>query len=100
MKTADAEYDLDVIIYATGYDAVTGALLNIDIYGEDGILLRDKFVDGPRTYMGVSSVGYPNLFTVNAASVGNFPRAAEPLMDWVTDCMADRKSTRLNSSHW
>ena len=99
VKTADAEYDLDVIIYATGYDAVTGALLNINIYGEDGILLKDKFVDGPRTYMGVSSVGYPNLFTVNAASVGNFPRAAEPLMDWVTDCMAyvrDNGYTRIS----
>ena len=99
VKTADAEYDLDVIIYATGYDAVTGALLNINIYGEDGLLLKDKFVDGPRTYMGVSSVGYPNLFTVNAASVGNFPRAAEPLMDWVTDCMAyvrDNGYTRIS----
>ena len=88
VKTADAEYELDVIIYATGYDAVTGALLNIDIYGEDGKTLREKFTEGPRTYMGISSVGYPNLFTVNAASVGNFVRAAEPLMDWVTDCMA------------
>ena len=87
VKTTTAEYDLDVIIYATGYDAVTGALLNIDIYGEDGILLKDKFVDGPRTYMGISSVGYPNLFTVNAASVGNFVRAAEPLMDWVAECI-------------
>lgn len=87
VKTTDAEYELDVIIYATGYDAVTGALLNIDIYGEDGKTLREKFTEGPRTYMGISSVGYPNLFTVNAASVGNFVRAAEPLMDWVTDCM-------------
>ena len=66
---------------------MTGALLNIDIYGEDGKTLREKFTEGPRTYMGISSVGYPNLFTVNAASVGNFVRAAEPLMDWVTDCM-------------
>lgn len=88
VKTADAEYDLDVIIYATGYDAVTGALLNIDIYGEDGLKLKDKFVNGPRTYMGISSVGYPNLFTVNAASVGNFVRAAEPLMDWVAECIS------------
>lgn len=88
VKTAAAEYDLDVIIYATGYDAVTGALLNIDIYGEDGELLKDKFADGPRTYMGISSVGFPNLFTVNAASVGNFVRAAEPLMDWVSECIA------------
>ncbi len=87
VKTTAAEYDLDVIIYATGYDAVTGALLNIDIYGEDGLLLKDKFENGPRTYMGISSVGYPNLFTVNAASVGNFVRAAEPLMDWVAECI-------------
>jgi cation diffusion facilitator CzcD-associated flavoprotein CzcO len=88
VKTADAEYEFDVIIYATGYDAVTGALLNIDIYGEDGELLKDKFSNGPRTYMGISSVGFPNLFTVNAASVGNFVRAAEPLMDWVSECIA------------
>ena len=87
VQTTKQEYDLDVIIYATGYDAVTGALLNIDIYGEGGILLKDKFQQGPRTYMGISSAGYPNLFTVNAASVGNFVRAAEPLIDWVSECI-------------
>jgi cation diffusion facilitator CzcD-associated flavoprotein CzcO len=87
VKTTEAEYELDVIIYATGYDAVTGALLNIDIYGEGGQLMKDKFVDGPRTYMGIQSVGYPNLFTINAASVGNFVRAAEPLVEWTTECI-------------
>ena len=87
VETTKQQYDLDVIIYATGYDAVTGALLNIDIYGEGGILLKDKFQQGPRTYMGISSAGYPNLFTVNAASVGNFVRAAEPLIDWVSECI-------------
>ena len=87
VQTTKQQYDLDVIIYATGYDAVTGALLNIDIYGEGGILLKDKFQHGPRTYMGISSAGYPNLFTVNAASVGNFVRAAEPLIDWVSECI-------------
>ncbi|MDA1128281.1 MAG: NAD(P)/FAD-dependent oxidoreductase [Chloroflexi bacterium] len=98
IKTADAEYDLDVIIYATGYDAVTGALLNIDIHGQGGQTLREKFVDGPRTYLGISSVGFPNLFTVNAASVGNFVRAAEPLMDWVSECISyirDNGYTRI-----
>ena len=88
VKTTASDYDLDVIIYATGYDAVTGALLNIDIYGEGGALLKEKFEQGPRTYMGISSAGYPNLFTVNAASVGNFVRAAEPLIDWVSECIA------------
>ncbi len=87
VKTADAEYELDVIIYATGYDAVTGALLNIDIHGIGGYTLKEKFVDGPRTYMGIQSVGFPNLFTINAASVGNFVRAAEPLVEWTTECI-------------
>ncbi len=81
------EYDLDVIIFATGYDAVTGSLNRIDIRGEGGETLKDKFAGGPRTYMGISSVGFPNLFTINAASVGNFVRAAEPLVDWVCQCI-------------
>ncbi len=99
VKTADAEYDLDVIIYATGYDAVTGALLNMDIRGLGGKTLKDKFADGPRTYMGIQSVGYPNLFTINAASVGNFVRAAEPLVEWTTECIRyvrDHGFTRIS----
>jgi cation diffusion facilitator CzcD-associated flavoprotein CzcO len=87
VKTTNAEYDLDVLIFATGYDAVTGSLNRIDIHGEGGQTLKDKFVQGPRTYMGISSAGFPNLFTINAASVGNFVRAAEPLVDWVSDCI-------------
>ena len=87
VKTRDAEYDLDVIIFATGYDAVTGALNRIDIHGEGGHTLKDKFAEGPRTYMGIQSAGFPNLFTINAASVGNFVRAAEPLVDWVSECL-------------
>ena len=81
------EYELDVIIFATGYDAVTGSLNRIDIRGENGNSLKDKFASGPRTYMGIQSAGFPNLFTVNAASVGNFVRAAEPLVDWVSECI-------------
>ena len=84
----DQEYPLDVIIFATGYDAVTGSLNKIHIEGIGGQVLKDKFANGPRTYMGMSSAGYPNLFTVNAASVGNFVRAAEPLVEWVTDAIA------------
>ena len=74
VKTRDAEYDLDVLIFATGYDAVTGPLKRINIRGEGGQTLQDKFAAGPRTYMGIQSAGFPNLFTINAASVGNFVR--------------------------
>ena len=87
VQTADAHYDLDVIIYATGYDAVTGALNRMHIQGEGGLTLKEKFAAGPRTYMGIQSVGFPNLFTINAASVGNFVRAAEPLVEWVSECV-------------
>jgi len=98
VKTRDAEYALDVLIFATGYDAVTGPLNRIEIRGEGGQTLKDKFVEGPRTYMGIQSAGFPNLFTINAASVGNFVRAAEPLVDWVSDCIGyvrDHQLTRI-----
>ena len=80
-----SQFDFDVIIFATGYDAVTGSLNRIDIRGVGGESLKDKYAGGPRTYMGISSHGFPNLFTVNSASVGNFVRAAEPLVDWVCE---------------
>src|SRR6266567_1823693 len=98
IKTRDAEYALDVIIFATGYDAVTGPLNRIEIRGEGGQTLQAKFAAGPRTYMGLQSAGFPNLFTINAASVGNFVRAAAPLVDWVSDCICyvrDQQLTRM-----
>jgi len=101
VKTSDAEYELDVIIFATGYDAVTGALNKIEIRGVGGQTLKDKFAGGPRTYMGISSAGFPNLFTVNSASVGNFVRACEPLVEWVSDAICyvrDHQYTRISAT--
>ena len=92
------DFEFDVLIFATGYDAVTGPLNLIHIEGIGGEVLKEKFANGPRTFMGMSSNGYPNLFTVNAASVGNFPRSAEPLVEWVTDAIAhvrDSGHTRI-----
>ena len=68
IKTSDAEYELDVIIFATGYDGITGSLTRIDVRGEGGQTIKDKFALGPRTYMGLQSAGFPNLFTMNQAS--------------------------------
>ena len=87
LRTADAEYELDVIIFATGYDAVTGSLNRINVRGIGGQLLTQKYANGPRTYLGIQSSGFPNMFTINSASVGNFVRAAEPLVEWVTECI-------------
>ena len=80
-------YKRQILVYATGFDAVTGSLSRLHIEGEGGKTLSDKFANGPRTFMGVQSAGFPNLFTINQASVGNFVRAAEPLVDWICEAM-------------
>ena len=101
LKTSDAEYELDAIIFATGFDAVTGSLNRLDIRGIGGESLKEKFAGGPRTYMGISSSGFPNLFTINAASVGNFVRAAEPLVDWVSEAICyvrNNEMTRISAT--
>ena len=64
LRTAAAEYELDTIVFATGFDAMTGALLEIDIVGRDGVTLSDRWADGPHTYLGLSVEGFPNMFTI------------------------------------
>ncbi|MCP5200347.1 MAG: NAD(P)/FAD-dependent oxidoreductase [Gammaproteobacteria bacterium] len=102
VKTSSREYAVDTIVYATGFDAVTGALVRMDIRGEDGQALADKWADGPRTYLGLTTAGFPNMFIVvgpqNAASFCNVPRCIEQNVEWVTDCIAwlrDRGVARI-----
>ena len=82
IKTSDAEYAFDVIIFATGYDGITGSLTRIDIRGEGGQTIKDKFALGPRTYMGLQSAGFPNLFTLNQASRVRKPTPEAPSGLW------------------
>ena len=86
IKTSDAEYAFDMIVYATGFDAITGTFDRIEIRGSDGVLLKDKWRDGPQTYLGVLVEGFPNMLMVMGphAALGNFPRAVEYNVDWVT----------------
>ena len=92
VKTSDAEHEVDMIIYATGFDAITGAFDRIDVRGVGGRRLRDTWADGPRTYLGLQIVGFPNLFTLvgphNAATFCNIPRCIEQNVDWVTALIA------------
>jgi cation diffusion facilitator CzcD-associated flavoprotein CzcO len=86
-------YALDVIIYATGFDAMTGALTRIDIRGRDGISLRDFWADeGPYSYLGIAVAGFPNLFIVQApgspSAATNFVAALEQHVEWIGDCIA------------
>ena len=92
IRTSDGEYDLDIIILATGFDAMTGALLKIDIRGRDGLSLRDKWADGPVNYLGLQVPGFPNLFTITGPGspsvLTNMMVAIEQHVEWVTDCIS------------
>lgn len=91
IKTSATEYEFDMIIFATGFDAVTGAFSRMDIRGTAGQALKDKWADGPRTYLGVQSVGFPNMFMLvgphNGATFCNIPRCIEQNVEWVTGCI-------------
>ena len=103
IKTSDAEYEFDIIIYATGFDAITGAFDRIDIRGVDGASLKEKWKDGPQTFLGILVDGFPNMLMVMGphAGLGNFPRAVEYTSDWVTGLIRfarDRDLTRIEAT--
>ncbi|OBK74156.1 NAD(P)/FAD-dependent oxidoreductase [Mycobacterium sp. 1274761.0] len=92
IDTDQGSYDLDVIIYATGFDAMTGALSRIDIRGRNGLSLRDFWAsEGPLCYLGLAVAGFPNLFVVQApgspAPASNFVAALEQHVEWIGDCI-------------
>ena len=86
IQTTQQEYAFDIIIYATGFDAISGAFDRIDIRGVDGVRLKDVWADGPRTYLGVFVEGFPNLLMTMGphAGLGNYTRTADYSVEWVT----------------
>jgi len=105
LRTSDREYELDTIVFATGFDAMTGSLLRIDIRGTDGISLRDKWAHGPLTYLGVQIAGFPNLFVITGPGspsvLTNMPLAIEQHVEWISDCidhLRDRGLTRVEAT--
>jgi len=92
VRTSEGEHPLDALVLATGFDAVTGALLAIDIRGRDGISLRDRWGEGPRSYLGLMVSGFPNLFTITGPGspsvLSNVIHAIEQHVDWISDCIA------------
>ena len=89
LRTTEQDYEFDVIVYATGFDAITGAYDHADIQGIGGERLRDKWREGPSTFLGVFIHGFPNLLMPNGPQSGsastNYPRGIEVGVDWVTD---------------
>ena len=103
IETSDAEYEFDVIIYATGFDAITGSFDRIDIRGVDGVSLNEKWKDGPQTFLGILVDDFPNMLMVMGphAGLGNFPRATEYSADLATGLIRfarDRGLTRIEAT--
>ncbi|OBA63383.1 cyclohexanone monooxygenase [Mycobacterium sp. 1100029.7] len=92
IRTENDEYDLDVIVYATGFDAMTGALSRIDVRGRDATSLGDFWAtEGPLSYLGLAVAGFPNLFTIQGpgspSAATNFVAALEQHVEWIGDCL-------------
>ena len=96
LRTGGREYALDAIVFAIGYDAMTGPLLRIDIRGVGGQTLKAKWADGPRTYLGLLVEGFPNLFTITGPSspsvLTNMVPAIEQHVEWIADCIANARA--------
>ncbi|MDY7102998.1 MAG: alpha/beta hydrolase fold domain-containing protein [Actinomycetota bacterium] len=91
IDTDDESFTFDAIVYATGFDAMTGALVAVDIEGRNGLTLKQKWADGPVTYLGLTTVGFPNLFMITGPGspsvLSNMAVSIEQHVDWVTDTL-------------
>ncbi|WP_082966867.1 FAD-dependent oxidoreductase [Mycobacterium sp. 852002-51163_SCH5372311] len=91
IDTADESFTFDAIVFATGFDAVTGAITAVDFRGRNDLALKDKWADGPQTYLGLTTVGFPNLFFITGPGspsvLSNMAVSIEQHADWVLDCL-------------
>jgi cation diffusion facilitator CzcD-associated flavoprotein CzcO len=102
VETAQQAYDLDVIVFATGFDAMTGALNRIDIRGREGKRLRQAWLaEGPRAYLGLQVAGFPNLFTITGPGspsvLTNMIMSVEQHGDWIIDCLSSLRARGLRT---
>ncbi len=105
VKTAAREYPVDAIVYAIGFDAMTGALDRIDIRGKGGAKLKERWSAGPKTYLGLMVSGFPNLFLVTGPGspsvLCNMAVAIEQHVEWISDCigwMGDRQAGSIEAA--
>ena len=91
VQTTQGHFEFDVLVYATGFDAMTGALLRMDIRGRDGLTLASHWEHGPKTYLGLQMSGFPNLFTVTGPGspsvLSNMLVSIEHHLDWINECI-------------
>ncbi|MGN1385788.1 MAG: flavin-containing monooxygenase [Bacillus sp. (in: firmicutes)] len=103
LLTTKAEYELDVIVFATGFDAMTGPLLKIDIRGRNGVSLKEKWGDGAgtRTYLGVANAGFPNMFMITGPEspsvISNMAVSIEQHVEWIADCIEYLRNQEIDT---
>lgn len=99
--TEGGEYPVDIIVFATGFDAMTGPLQRLNIVGRDGLALNDVWHAGPRNYLGLQVAGFPNLFTITGPGspsvLCNMPVAIEQHVDWITRCIDHMRAKGLKT---
>jgi cyclohexanone monooxygenase len=100
LRTADADYVLDAIVFATGFDAMTGAIKEIDIHTDAGMSVREKWEHGPHTYLGIMIAGFPNLFMITGPQSPGVKSqmilACEQHVDWIAGCLQYLRDHRLS----
>ena len=91
LRAKGEDYTFDCLVLATGFDAMTGALLKVDIRGREGVALRERWNEGPKTYLGMTVVGFPNLFMITGPGspsvLTNMLPSIELHVDWIADCL-------------
>src|SRR6516165_8531610 len=101
IRAGGKEYEFDIIVFATGFDAFTGSLKALNIKGRGGRSLNDAWADGPRTYLGLTVAGFPNLFTITGPQspsvLANMPVAIEQHVEWIADCIAYMRECGLTT---
>ena len=101
VRTGGKEYEFDSLVLATGFDAMTGSVAKIDIRGRNGQTLNQKWAEGPRTYLGVMSAGFPNLFIITGPGspsvLSNMIVSIEQHVDWITDCIGYMRDRDLDA---
>ncbi|RZN31118.1 NAD(P)/FAD-dependent oxidoreductase [Bradyrhizobium sp. Leo121] len=101
VRTTACEYELDALVLATGFDAMTGSVAKIDIRGRDGLTLNRKWAEGPRTYLGLMSAGFPNLFIITGPGspsvLSNMIVSIEQHVDWISDCVDYMRERELDT---
>ncbi|MEO5900442.1 MAG: cyclohexanone monooxygenase, partial [Ilumatobacteraceae bacterium] len=101
IRTEDAEYELDIIVFATGFDAMTGTFNRMDIQGLGGEKLKDKWAGGPLTYLGVSTAGFPNLFMITGPGspsvLSNMPVSIEQHVEWISAAIEHMRADGIDT---